>query len=33
MTQFTGEPKALLDLPDDTCRLLVLAGLPAQGDS
>jgi Type III restriction enzyme, res subunit len=41
MTLFTREPKALLDLPnrydgvdlpDDTCRLLVLAGLPAQGD-
>ncbi|HBX79504.1 DEAD/DEAH box helicase family protein [Gordonia sp. (in: high G+C Gram-positive bacteria)] len=41
MTLFTAEPKALLDLPnrydgvdlpDDACRLLVLAGLPAQGD-
>lgn len=41
MALFTSEPMALLDLPnrydgvdlpDDTCRLLVLAGLPAQGD-
>ncbi len=41
MSVFTAEPKAVLDLqnrydgvdlPDDACRLLILAGLPAQGD-
>lgn len=41
MSLFTSEPKAVLDLanrydgvdlPDDACRLLVVAGLPAQGD-
>lgn len=41
MTLFTHDPKAVLDLanrydgidlPEDDCRLLILAGLPAQGD-
>lgn len=41
MTKFTDTNKAVLnlanrydgvDLPDDACRLLILAGLPAQGD-
>ena len=41
MTLFTSQKKAILDLanrydgvdlPDDICRLLILAGLPAQGD-
>lgn len=41
MTKFTAEEHAVLnlanrydgvDLPDDACRLLILAGLPSQGD-
>ena len=41
LSEFTGEPNAALiltnrydgiDLPDDDCRLVILAGLPARGD-